>query len=130
MNILQQSEFKETNKRCVDCSTTRTPLWRGGPAGPRSLCNACGIRYRKKNRALLGLNRESRSEKSKRGIEVRRSGIKLKSFGREQQELRGIGIAAKETPADPTIHSKLWMARLVGYRNFNGTPGLMFKYVG
>ncbi|KAA3475097.1 GATA transcription factor 16-like [Gossypium australe] len=76
MNILQQSEFKETNKRCVDCSTTRTPLWRGGPAGPR-------VKYRKKNRALLGLNRESRSEKSKRGIEVRRSGIKLKSLGRE-----------------------------------------------
>ncbi|MBA0860388.1 hypothetical protein Goshw_017198 [Gossypium schwendimanii] len=91
MNILQQSEFKETSKRCVDCSTTRTPLWRGGPAGPRSLCNACGIRYRKKNRALLGLNRESRSEKSKRGIEVRRSGIKLKSFGREVGVQRMVG---------------------------------------
>lgn len=26
----------ETNqKTCVDCGTTKTPLWRGGPAGPK-----------------------------------------------------------------------------------------------
>ncbi|OWM86077.1 GATA transcription factor 23-like [Punica granatum] len=39
---------------CVECHTTKTPMWRGGPAGPRSLCNACGIKYRKRNRGLLG----------------------------------------------------------------------------
>lgn len=27
--------FNEMNKSCIDCHTTRTPLWRGGPAGPR-----------------------------------------------------------------------------------------------
>ncbi|KAL5098229.1 hypothetical protein RYX36_002556 [Vicia faba] len=37
---------------CSDCHTTKTPLWRGGPAGPKSLCNACGIRQRKARRAL------------------------------------------------------------------------------
>lgn len=37
---------------CVDCKTTKTPLWRSGPHGPKSLCNACGIRYRKAKRAL------------------------------------------------------------------------------
>ncbi|KAJ0976319.1 hypothetical protein J5N97_018284 [Dioscorea zingiberensis] len=42
-------------KSCADCRTTRTPLWRGGPSGPKSLCNACGIRYRKKRRGALGL---------------------------------------------------------------------------
>lgn len=66
-------------KCCSDCKTTKTPLWRSGPSGPKvgstsilffkkkdlicflklilnffgfvcfqSLCNACGIRYRKK----------------------------------------------------------------------------------
>ncbi|XP_062230800.1 GATA transcription factor 23-like [Phragmites australis] len=41
---------------CVECRTTATPMWRGGPTGPRSLCNACGIRYRKKRRQELGLD--------------------------------------------------------------------------
>lgn len=50
-------------KTCADCGTTKTPLWRGGPAGPKSLCNACGIRSRKKRRALLGLNKDDKKPK-------------------------------------------------------------------
>ncbi|CAM0877624.1 unnamed protein product [Alopecurus aequalis] len=49
-------------KACTDCNTTRTPLWRGGPCGPKSLCNACGIRYRKKRREALGLDGPKRRE--------------------------------------------------------------------
>ncbi|KAK8938820.1 putative GATA transcription factor 22 [Platanthera zijinensis] len=37
---------------CSDCSTTKTPLWRSGPSGPKTLCNACGIRQRKARRAM------------------------------------------------------------------------------
>uniref|UniRef100_A0A7C8YQL6 GATA-type domain-containing protein n=1 Tax=Opuntia streptacantha TaxID=393608 RepID=A0A7C8YQL6_OPUST len=52
-------------KRCTDCQTTTTPLWRGGPAGPKTLCNACGIKYHKKRRALLGIDK-GKVEKSKK----------------------------------------------------------------
>lgn len=38
---------------CADCERTTTPLWRSGPQGPKSLCNACGIRYNKKKRAMI-----------------------------------------------------------------------------
>lgn len=27
--------FDEIKKSCRNCYTTKTPLWRGGPAGPR-----------------------------------------------------------------------------------------------
>ncbi|XVF48663.1 hypothetical protein PTKIN_Ptkin03bG0208100 [Pterospermum kingtungense] len=37
---------------CSDCHTSTTPLWRSGPRGPKSLCNACGIRKRKARRAM------------------------------------------------------------------------------
>ncbi|XP_059657057.1 putative GATA transcription factor 22 [Cornus florida] len=37
---------------CSDCHTTKTPLWRSGPQGPKTLCNACGIRQRKARRAM------------------------------------------------------------------------------
>ncbi|KAL4190700.1 hypothetical protein AMTRI_Chr07g26060 [Amborella trichopoda] len=32
-------------RRCVHCLTQRTPQWRAGPLGPKTLCNACGVRY-------------------------------------------------------------------------------------
>ncbi|KAL0376389.1 UNVERIFIED_CONTAM: GATA transcription factor 15 [Sesamum calycinum] len=41
-------------KTCVDCGTSKTPLWRGGPAGPRS---------RKKRRALMGVAKEEKKTK-------------------------------------------------------------------
>uniref|UniRef100_A0A7N0UBA6 GATA-type domain-containing protein n=1 Tax=Kalanchoe fedtschenkoi TaxID=63787 RepID=A0A7N0UBA6_KALFE len=37
-------------RRCANCDATSTPLWRNGPKGPKSLCNACGIRYKKEER--------------------------------------------------------------------------------
>lgn len=32
---------------CRNCNSSNTPQWRMGPAGPKTLCNACGVRYRK-----------------------------------------------------------------------------------
>ncbi|KAH9618571.1 hypothetical protein KSS87_013621 [Heliosperma pusillum] len=33
-------------RRCVHCATDKTPQWRTGPTGPKTLCNACGVRYK------------------------------------------------------------------------------------
>ncbi|XP_059300446.1 GATA transcription factor 11-like isoform X1 [Lycium ferocissimum] len=33
-------------KKCTHCEITETPQWREGPLGPKTLCNACGVRYR------------------------------------------------------------------------------------
>ncbi|GMH08578.1 hypothetical protein Nepgr_010418 [Nepenthes gracilis] len=63
----EESQVCEIKKTCADCGTSKTPLWRGGPAGPKSLCNACGIRSRKKRRAILGLNKgQAEGKKSKK----------------------------------------------------------------
>ncbi|CAJ2654440.1 unnamed protein product [Trifolium pratense] len=35
-----------TPTKCMHCEVTETPQWREGPKGPRTLCNACGVRYR------------------------------------------------------------------------------------
>jgi len=33
-------------RRCTHCLAQRTPQWRAGPLGPKTLCNACGVRYK------------------------------------------------------------------------------------
>ncbi|KAH9901481.1 hypothetical protein C8Q73DRAFT_743018 [Cubamyces lactineus] len=35
---------------CVTCGRTDSPEWRKGPMGPKTLCNACGLRWAKKAR--------------------------------------------------------------------------------
>lgn len=74
------SPTSEQKKTCADCGTSKTPLWRGGPAGPKSLCNACGIRSRKKKRAILGVSKGSNDEvrKGKRSSSNRSSENKIR----------------------------------------------------
>ncbi|KAI0086361.1 hypothetical protein BDY19DRAFT_1075001 [Irpex rosettiformis] len=35
---------------CTQCGRTDSPEWRKGPQGPKTLCNACGLRWAKSNR--------------------------------------------------------------------------------
>ncbi|CAL5026213.1 unnamed protein product [Urochloa decumbens] len=34
------------DRRCSHCGVNKTPQWRAGPAGAKTLCNACGVRYK------------------------------------------------------------------------------------
>ncbi|GAA5935807.1 uncharacterized protein JCM15063_001810 [Sporobolomyces koalae] len=34
-------------RSCQNCGRTDSPEWRSGPTGPKSLCNACGLRWAK-----------------------------------------------------------------------------------
>ncbi|KAG7564532.1 Zinc finger GATA-type [Arabidopsis suecica] len=43
---LFDSKFGIADKSCSHCGTRKTPLWREGPRGAGTLCNACGMRYR------------------------------------------------------------------------------------
>ncbi|KAF2598998.1 hypothetical protein F2Q68_00012175 [Brassica cretica] len=57
-------EEKKRVRCCSDCRTTKTPMWRGGPSGPKSLCNACGIRFMRQRRSvLLGIHRHKSYKK-------------------------------------------------------------------
>ncbi|KAG6389463.1 hypothetical protein SASPL_150931 [Salvia splendens] len=39
-------ESSGEGRRCLHCATDKTPQWRTGPMGPKTLCNACGVRYK------------------------------------------------------------------------------------
>lgn len=38
---------------CTDCGTLDSPEWRKGPSGPKTLCNACGLRWAKKEKRIM-----------------------------------------------------------------------------
>uniref|UniRef100_A0A7N0ZVA5 GATA-type domain-containing protein n=1 Tax=Kalanchoe fedtschenkoi TaxID=63787 RepID=A0A7N0ZVA5_KALFE len=65
-----ESQLKKT---CVDCGTSKTPLWRSGPAGPKSLCNACGIKSRKKRRPSGSLIKENKKPKNESAVSSKSS---------------------------------------------------------
>lgn len=57
-------------QQCVHCAATETPLWRAGPDGPKTLCNACGVRWKKTGsvvpRAKRTIAKSSRSAPQKK----------------------------------------------------------------
>ncbi|KAJ3049856.1 blue light receptor, partial [Rhizophlyctis rosea] len=40
------------NLLCRQCGTTRSPEWRKGPEGRKTLCNACGLAYAKERKKV------------------------------------------------------------------------------
>ncbi|XP_011031206.1 PREDICTED: GATA transcription factor 7-like [Populus euphratica] len=42
-SALENHEFLK--RVCTHCQIDKTPQWRIGPLGPKTLCNACGVRY-------------------------------------------------------------------------------------
>ncbi|KAF7834131.1 GATA transcription factor 4-like [Senna tora] len=45
-NVSINWERSLKRKRCRHCETEETPQWRVGPMGPKTLCNACGVRFK------------------------------------------------------------------------------------
>eukprot|EP01102_Stenamoeba_stenopodia_P001448 TRINITY_DN11254_c0_g1_i1.p1 TRINITY_DN11254_c0_g1~~TRINITY_DN11254_c0_g1_i1.p1 ORF type:complete len:852 (+),score=189.64 TRINITY_DN11254_c0_g1_i1:411-2966(+) len=45
--VIGQKGVCKTGYMCESCSTTKSPEWRNGPGGPKTLCNACGVQYSK-----------------------------------------------------------------------------------
>jgi len=53
------SDNKEI-RRCLNCGVTKTPEWRRGPQGPRTLCNACGLKVNKPNRKRVSQKQDEK----------------------------------------------------------------------
>ncbi|GMI83391.1 BLUE MICROPYLAR END 3-ZINC FINGER, GATA TRANSCRIPTION FACTOR 8, BLUE MICROPYLAR END 3 [Hibiscus trionum] len=41
-----QNPTAQVVRKCMHCEITKTPQWRAGPMGLKTLCNACGVRYK------------------------------------------------------------------------------------
>jgi PAS domain S-box-containing protein len=52
---------------CSDCGTLDSPEWRKGPKGPKTLCNACGLRWAKKEKKRTGVDVDGKDNNSPMG---------------------------------------------------------------
>ena len=43
---VQTGSGTQFQRRCSHCQVQKTPQWRTGPLGAKTLCNACGVRYK------------------------------------------------------------------------------------
>jgi len=53
----------EPERICTQCGSTDTPLWRRGPHGPKTMCNRCGIRWKRKEDKKAGKKPNSNKKK-------------------------------------------------------------------
>ncbi|KAM0862946.1 hypothetical protein ACQ4PT_044932 [Festuca glaucescens] len=44
--LLSASPPAQGDRRCSHCGVQKTPQWRAGPEGAKTLCNACGVRFK------------------------------------------------------------------------------------
>ncbi|KVH99859.1 GATA transcription factor 12-like [Cynara cardunculus var. scolymus] len=44
--VFENASHNGEGRKCLHCATDKTPQWRTGPLGPKTLCNACGVRYK------------------------------------------------------------------------------------
>jgi len=51
---LAADEAGEEGGECRECGATTTPTWREGPHGPKTLCNACGVRWMRAEKKWVG----------------------------------------------------------------------------
>jgi hypothetical protein len=63
--ISKSSSAKSSSRKrkCEFCGTMETPMWRRGPTGKGTLCNACGVKWSLKFRKRTG--KKTKSEKNK-----------------------------------------------------------------
>lgn len=70
---------------CADCGTLDSPEWRKGPKGPKTLCNACGLRWAKK-------------EKKRSGDDIKNSNSPGNGMGNQQPLPPSIGLTPSGQP--------------------------------
>ncbi|RIB11890.1 hypothetical protein C2G38_67935 [Gigaspora rosea] len=82
------------NKRCAYCFCKSTPMWRRGPDGAGTLCNACGVKW-KQGKILQGTNTNRATESNGDSMTVTPS-----------PKSRKYSLSAACTPATATTTAK------------------------
>ncbi|GLC46592.1 hypothetical protein PLESTF_001903300 [Pleodorina starrii] len=105
-----------SGRTCVECGATQTPQWREGPAGPKTLCNACGVRYvraqqRANKRAVaVGAARAGYGAGGRQSRNSKAAKAEAASARAARAAAAAAAVATEEAPQRPTRQAALMAA--------------------
>ncbi|XP_023637874.1 GATA transcription factor 6 [Capsella rubella] len=97
-----QTQTQTQTRRCNHCGVQKTPQWRAGPSGAKTLCNACGVRYKSgrlfpeyRPACSPTFSSELHSNHHRKVIEMRRK----KETSEEADEITGLNQTVQVVPS-------------------------------
>ncbi|BGP07967.1 hypothetical protein JCM10049v2_003812 [Rhodotorula toruloides] len=57
-------------RSCANCGRTSSAEWRSGPTGPKTLCNACGLRWSKARSQAVAAEKKRKEEEAAKAAEA------------------------------------------------------------
>ncbi|KAL5716967.1 hypothetical protein ACHQM5_010066 [Ranunculus cassubicifolius] len=104
-DLCEKGSGSQDSKTCVDCGTAITPLWRGGPAGPKSLL--VGSNRREEPTSTNEMIRSKDKVNSKSDVSLK---LRLLALGRQEWQrksaLENLGSCFEiKSVKDPNIIS-------------------------
>ena len=111
--LTEQEPFVSSNgsRRCSFCGATQTPMWRHGPGQYTTLCNSCGVKWRRgkilnsaavRHPLFKGSNANDSKSKTKTiKISSSNGSIKGQSFSKKHKPNESIDASCYITP-DPS----------------------------
>lgn len=95
-----QIQSPSVQRSCANCACTETPLWRRSPLGPKTVCNACGVRMKKgrlifvdSTRSFVTLPANNHSRRPPTGSSPSKAGNS------------GVNLTAPSTKSSSSVHS-------------------------
>jgi hypothetical protein len=94
-----KSNVPKSKRKCEFCGTMETPMWRRGPTGKGTLCNACGVKWSLKFRKRAG-KKASKVEK------IRDDGNQQRTSARKKIQSKKSSDEPADSMADSHLHEE------------------------
>eukprot|EP00013_Stygamoeba_regulata_P023545 CAMPEP_0177665920 /NCGR_PEP_ID=MMETSP0447-20121125/21309_1 /TAXON_ID=0 /ORGANISM="Stygamoeba regulata, Strain BSH-02190019" /LENGTH=803 /DNA_ID=CAMNT_0019172041 /DNA_START=32 /DNA_END=2440 /DNA_ORIENTATION=+ len=101
-----QPKVRRREGLCTNCEATESPMWRSGPAGRGTLCNACGLMYARIRRQCMtaGTSPTEAALRRMAGMRKRKKANTAKKRARAASAEQDHSRSAQGSPA-PSAHS-------------------------
>jgi hypothetical protein len=103
---------EDTSFKCAYCSTKQTAMWRPGPGGHGTLCNSCGIQWKRgeilKGAPVISVQEERRLFIERKEREKAAEALELEKIEREnkkhQRKMEKHNISGQESSLNSSSH--------------------------